>query len=129
MRLTGPHVRLLRMAQYLALLFASDLADPPVLKKWTPREGDPLQAGDPLFTYTQGSEQKTFHSGAEGIFKTFLWKEGEILHPGCMVAVLQVANETGSDCEDRGIGKILTPEEAKGGMSYAEAASIRLPPS
>ena len=124
-----PHARLVGMAQYLALLYKSDNSEPGILQKWSFREGESIQKGDSLFTYTQGSEQKTFPAAIEGTFKAFLWKEGEALQPGCMVAVLQVAEADAPDCENRGIGKILTPEEAKGGMSYAEAASIRLPPS
>ena len=116
------------MKSYLALTFPSNTVNQPVLKEWKLREGTSIQVGDAIFIYGEGSHQKLFTSQATGTFKAFLIKEGEALIPGCMVGVLQVEDAEAKRCEDAGLGHPLTPEEAKGGMSYAEAASIRLPP-
>lgn len=116
------------MKAYLALTFQPDPSTRPLLKEWRLREGREVRIGDPLFIYGEGSHAKTFDSKASGTFKAFLWKEGEALEPGCMIGVLEVEESDAKQGEGEGWGCILTPEEAKGGMTYAEAASIRLPP-
>ena len=116
------------MKEYLALLFNSHGAQHPVLKRWLLREGQEVKAKQKLFTYTEGDAEKNFSSPVGGTFKAFLWKEESTLDPDAMVAVLQVDAKISAEAVAKGEGKILTPEEAKGGMSYAEAASIRLPP-
>lgn len=122
-----PHVRITSMAEYLSLFFQSDYANHPVLKEWITREGQTLNKGDPLFIYGEGATQKHFYSSVSGTFKTFLCKEGETLIPGISVAVLQVSAEIAAESVKNGLGKTISPEEAKKGMSYAEAASIRHP--
>ncbi|MDX1386499.1 MAG: hypothetical protein R3257_02840 [bacterium] len=117
------------MKAYLALTFHSEQGTRPLLKEWRLREGREIQAGDPLFVYGEGSHAKIFEAKATGVFKAFLWKEGESLEPGCMIGVMEVNEADAKQGENEGWGCILTPEEAKGGMTYAEAASIRLPPS
>lgn len=116
------------MKSYLALTFSQDFGNNPILKEWKIREGHPIASGETLFLFGEGSHQKEFKSEANGIFKAFLWREGDALKPGEMVAVLQVEDSEAKQCEEKGVGVALTPEEAKGGMTYAEAASIRLPP-
>jgi hypothetical protein len=115
------------MEKYLALFFKSDYSNKPVLKEWQIREGKQVQTGDTLFTYGEGASQKKFTSKVSGTFKVFLWKEGQALEAGCEVAVLQVEEKIAAKSVKDGWGKAITPEEVKTGMSYAEAASIRLP--
>lgn len=117
------------MAQYLALYFDQSPSDGPLLNRWLAKEGQEINKGDPLFTYGDEDQSKEFSSRASGKFKVYLWKEGEALQTNCEVAVLQVAEEEAQAIMAGGWGKIITPDEAKTGMSYAEAASIRLPPS
>jgi pyruvate/2-oxoglutarate dehydrogenase complex dihydrolipoamide acyltransferase (E2) component len=116
------------MKEYLALIFNSSATERAVLKRWLLREGQEVKAQQKLFTYSEGKAEKNFTSPVNGTFKAFLWKEEEALDPDAMVAVMQVDSKVAAKSVDMGEGKILTPEEAKGGMSYAEAASIRLPP-
>jgi pyruvate/2-oxoglutarate dehydrogenase complex dihydrolipoamide acyltransferase (E2) component len=116
------------MKEYLALFFNSSAPQRVVLKQWLLREGQEVKSQQKLFTYMEGGAEKNFVSPVSGTFKAFLWKEDAPLHPDAMVAVLQVDAKTANQSVAKGEGKILTPEEAKGGMSYAEAASIRLPP-
>lgn len=116
------------MKEYLALLFNSAAPQQAVLKRWLLREGQEVKAQQKLFTYSEGASEKSFVSPVSGTFKAFLWREEETLDPNAMVAVLQLDAKTAEKSAAKGEGKILSPEEAKGGMSYAEAASIRLPP-
>lgn len=116
------------MKAYFALTFNQNFGNSPVLKEWKTREGHTIAQGDTLFLFGEGPQQKEFKSEATGTFKAFLWREGESLKAGELVAILQVEPEEAKRCEGAGAGLSLTPEEAKGGMSYAEAASIRLPP-
>ncbi len=116
------------MKSYLALTFSNDFGNTPILKEWKIREGKTVAVGDSLFLFGEGSQQKDFKSLASGIFKAYLWREGEALTHGEMIAVLEVEETEAKRCEAAGFGLTLSPEEAKGGMSYAEAASIRLPP-
>jgi pyruvate/2-oxoglutarate dehydrogenase complex dihydrolipoamide acyltransferase (E2) component len=116
------------MKEYLALLFNSSGPQRAILKKWLLREGQEVVAQQKLFTYLDGGAEKNFSSPVSGTFKAFLWKEDAALDPDAMVAVFQVDAKVAEKSVATGEGKILTPEEAKGGMSYAEAASIRLPP-
>lgn len=117
------------MKTYLSLFFRSDLAGISLLKEWLVRENQEIRESDPLLRHSTPEEEATFNACVSGTFKTFLWKEEEPLHVGSSVAVLQVDPEVAQDCVQKGLGKIITPEEAKTGLSYAEAASIRLPPS
>jgi pyruvate/2-oxoglutarate dehydrogenase complex dihydrolipoamide acyltransferase (E2) component len=115
------------MKEFLALFFITEDSGMPALQVWLSREGQAFQAGDALFTYGEEGAEKTFTAPVPGTFKTFLCKEGESLKSGMGVAVIEVTEEIASRCEVQGLGKILSKEEAKQGMSYAEAASIRHP--
>lgn len=116
------------MKAYLALMFQSSHSGPVLLKRWLLREGTEVVPQQELFSFSTGGKDQVFPSPIAGTFKAFLWKEEETLHDGDMIAVLQVEEKAARDAVENGLGKILSPEEAKGGMSYAEAASIRLPP-
>ncbi len=116
------------MTTYLALYFAPHSDAFPTLQEWQVRENQIINIGQTLFHFGEASKLKTFSSPVAGVFKTFLWKEGETLMPGEPVAVAEVDSAIAKQLEEKGLGRILSPEEAKSGMSYAEAASIRLPP-
>ena len=113
---------------YLALTFFSENNSKLKLKEWKIREDQTVHQGDDLFTFENEGQEKAFTSQCQGTFKAFLWKEGEELFPGKMIAILQTDAKDAELCEKNNHGILLTPQEAKGGMSYAEAASIRLPP-
>lgn len=115
------------MAVYCSLLLSQDRSGPKVLKQWLMKMGAELHAGDPLFTYQDGSGNQRFLSAGDGTLKVYLYREGDTLAPGSDVAVLSMVESQAQDLQRRGLGKILSPEELKSALEHAEAASIRLP--
>ncbi|HEX5035247.1 MAG TPA: hypothetical protein VFW62_12275, partial [bacterium] len=114
------------MAVYLTLFFPGGKTG--TLKKWLMKMGSELHAGDPLFTYSDGSADARFQTPASGTLKVYLQREGEELSAGCEVAVLLSPDEEAKALVAKQLGHILTPEEYKEALEHAEEASIPLPP-
>ena len=114
------------MAVYLTVLFPRDRAG--TLKKWLMKMGSELHAGDPLFTYAEGSGDGRYLAPVAGTLKIYLQREGEDLTAGCEVAVLLCAEKEAEALVAQKLGHILTPEEYKNALNHAEEASIPLPP-
>jgi len=116
------------MKVYLTLFFLPEATEKIRLKKWLMKMGSELHAGDPLFTYQNGDLESRFSTPAAGNLKVYLCREGETLFPGAEVAVLSLPEKQAEEMRQKGLGKILNPEEYKHALEHAEAASIRLPP-
>lgn len=114
------------MAVYLTVFFPNGKAG--TLKKWLMKMGSELHAGDPLFTYSDGSGDGRFLSPASGTLKIYLQREGEDLTSSCEVAVLSSPEAEAQDLVARNLGHILTPEEYNSTLQHADEASIPLPP-
>lgn len=114
------------MAVYLTILFPRDRAG--TLKKWLMKMGSELHAGDPLFTYADGSGDARYLAPVAGTLKIYLQREGEDLTARCEVAVLLSPDAEAQALVAQNLGHILTPEEYNSALQHADEASIPLPP-
>jgi len=114
------------MAEYFILYFKE--ATPATLKQWLQQEGQLIQTSEPFFSWNDGGHDREYFCPVPGKFKVHLYKEGSPLSADSEIAILTVEDSEAQKAEEKGLGKILRPEELDKTIAHAEAASIRLPP-
>ena len=112
------------MKYFLALLPPKESI---ILAKWLLPEKSYLSLNTPLFEYEYQGSVHSFLSPIEGTLRVFLQREGTPLNLQEGVAVFEVTQAEQQRAVEQKLGIAITPEEFKHGMSYAEAASIRMP--
>ncbi|MCP5467877.1 MAG: hypothetical protein H7A32_01235 [Deltaproteobacteria bacterium] len=117
------------MKNYFALVFLpnSPTNEKALLSKWLIREQNEVKKSQALFQFKVGDQEQSYTSPISGIFKAYLYKEGEEIETGRPIAVFEISEEEQKQALEESLGKVITPDEANQGMSYVEAASIRMP--